>query len=72
MFDPFSILGTRLKIDDWNRYVLESRGNVIVWTGPGSYSFPAPPGFTITTDEKVWNDAKKAWLGRHPGVARTV
>jgi hypothetical protein len=70
VYDPFSIPGTRFQLSDWKRYVLESRGNVIVWSGPGSYPFPVPPGFTVTTKKEVWEKAKKAWLARHPAVAR--
>jgi hypothetical protein len=71
VYDPFSIPGVGFKLAEWNRYVLESRGNVIVWTGPGPYPFAVPPGFTVTTDKGVWERAKNAWLARHPAVART-
>lgn len=63
--DPFS-----LPDPGWGRYVLESKGNVIVWTGSGRYPFPVPPGFTLTTDRGVWDRAKSSWLSRHDGVAR--
>jgi hypothetical protein len=70
VFDPLAFPGTRFQLSEWNRYVLESSGNLIVWTGPGEYPFAVPPGFTVTTDEQVWQDAKEAWLARHPAVAR--
>jgi hypothetical protein len=70
-YDPFSFPGTRFQLAEWNRYVLESSGNVIVWMGPGQYPFATPPGFTVTTDKGVWEKAKNAWLARHPAVART-
>jgi hypothetical protein len=70
VFDPFSFPGVGFKLANWNKYVLESSGNVIVWTGPGAYPFAVPPGFTVTTNKKVWEDAKKTWLARHPAVAR--
>jgi hypothetical protein len=72
VFDPFSFPGVRFQLAEWNRYVLESRGNVIVWTGRGAYPFTVPPGFTVTTDKKVWENAKNNWLARHPAVARTM
>ena len=59
VYDPFSIPGVRFQLAEWNRYVLESRGNVIVWTGPGEYPFPVPPGFTVTTDGKSGRTPKK-------------
>jgi hypothetical protein len=70
VYDPFAFPSTRFQLADWNRYVVESRGNVIVWTGPGAYPFTTPPGFTVTTDKEVWEDAKRDWLARHPAVAR--
>jgi uncharacterized protein YjdB len=46
-------------------------GNVIVWTGSGS--FPQtnflPQCFTITSDTKVWDNAVAAWKSRHPALA---
>ena len=71
LYDPFSIpvIGSS---GGWNKYVLESRGNRIVWTGSGKYPYAVPPGFTVTTNKSVWENAKKAWLARHPAVARTV
>jgi hypothetical protein len=63
--DPFTL-------ENWNTNVIESKGNVIVWTGPGAYPYKAPPGFTVTTDVRVWSNAKKAWMRRHPGHAGTV
>lgn len=69
VIDPFSILGSRFSDADWRRYVIESSGNVIVWTGPGQYPFAVPPGFTVTTDRGVWDRAKQAWLQRHPTPA---
>jgi hypothetical protein len=71
VYDPFSFPGTRFQLAEWNRYVLESSGNVIVWMGPGQYPFATPPGFTVTTDKGVWERARNAWLARHPAVART-
>ena len=71
-YNPFSFPTTVFNLADWNKYVVESRGNVIVWTGPGEYPYPAPPGFTVTTDQGVWDDAKSAWLARHPEVARVA
>jgi hypothetical protein len=70
VYDPFSFPGVGFKLADWNRYVLESSGNVIVWMGPGQYPFATPPGFTVTTDEGVWERARNAWLARHGAVAR--
>jgi hypothetical protein len=41
---------------------------VIVWLGPGEYPcLPLPPGWTLTTDRRVWDDAVAAWTARHPG-----
>ena len=39
-----------------------SANNVIVWLGPGDYPcLPLPPGWTLTTDRRVWDDAVSAW-----------
>jgi hypothetical protein len=70
VFNPFRLPGAGVQLGQWNRYVVESRGNVIVWTGQGEYPFAVPPGFTVTTDRGVWERAKSAWLARHPAVAR--
>jgi hypothetical protein len=39
----------------------------LVWLGPGAYpgSLPAS-GVTVTRDRRVWDNAKAAWLTRHP------
>ena len=47
--------------------LVASRNNVIVWLGPGEYPcLPLPPGWTLTTDRRVWDDAVAAWTARHP------
>jgi len=50
-------------------------GNVLVWTGDGdvprSEWLDLPDGcFEITKDVNIWNNAKKAWIDRHPELAR--
>ena len=37
----------------------------LVWTGPGGYPAPVPPGVTVTKDRKVWDNARRSWLARH-------
>jgi hypothetical protein len=70
-YDAFSIPGeAAFQLTQWKKYVLESSGNVIVWLGGGAYPFAVPPGFKVTTDKGVWESAKKAWLARHPALAR--
>lgn len=49
--------------------VIESTNNTIVWLGSGSYPcLPLPPGWTLTTDRKVWDDAVATWKAAHPGL----
>lgn len=36
----------------------------IVWTGPGPYPAPVPPGVTVTTELAAWERARAAWLAR--------
>jgi hypothetical protein len=48
--------------------LLEASGNVIVWLGEGEYPARIPPGFTVTTDRRVWDDARDAWFDAHPGM----
>ncbi len=40
-------------------------GNVIVWTGKGKYPGKVPAGFRVTTDLRVWSDARAAWMAAH-------
>ena len=50
-------------------HLIESSGNIIVWTGGGSYPcLPIPSGFTLTTDVTVWTNAVAAWKAAHPGL----
>ena len=37
----------------------------LVWTGPGDYPAPIPPGVTVTRDRTVWDNARRSWLTRH-------
>jgi hypothetical protein len=37
----------------------------LVWTGPGDYPAPVPPGVRVTKDRTVWDDARRSWLARH-------
>ncbi|HKT60472.1 MAG TPA: hypothetical protein VJQ46_10485 [Gemmatimonadales bacterium] len=49
--------------------VVESVNNVIVWLGAGTYPcLPLPPGWTLTTDRSVWDDAVSAWKAAHSGL----
>lgn len=48
--------------------LLEASGNVIVWLGEGEYPARIPPGFTVTTDRSVWDDARDAWFDAHPSM----
>ena len=42
----------------------------LVWLGPGDYQGRLPPsGVTVTTDRRVWDEARASWLARHPSVA---
>ena len=45
--------------------VKQSSGNILVWLGAGSFPCALPPGWTMTRDVKVWDDAVAAWKGRH-------
>ena len=50
-------------------HLIQSSGNIIVWTGGGSYPcLPIPSGFTLTTDITVWQNAVTAWKAAHPGL----
>jgi hypothetical protein len=42
----------------------------LVWTGPGDYPAPVPPGVRVTRDRGVWERARSAWLARHGYPAR--
>lgn len=44
----------------------ESVGNVMVWGGSGSFPYPVYPGWEVTTDVSVWDNAKAAWMASHP------
>jgi hypothetical protein len=48
--------------------VAESAGNTIVWTGGGSYPWPTPAGFAVTTSRSVYDKAKSSWLSRYTNV----
>jgi hypothetical protein len=37
----------------------------LVWTGPGDYPAPVPPGVTVTKDRTVWDNARRSWLAGH-------
>jgi hypothetical protein len=63
-FDLLGFQGSKLK---------ECSGNVIVWTGPGSFpgNIPNDPScVTVTTDRTVWQNARDQWLVGHPDVMR--
>lgn len=42
-----------------------ARNVTLVWTGPGDYPAPVPPGVRVVKDRKVWEAARRAWLDRH-------
>jgi hypothetical protein len=42
-----------------------ARNVTLVWTGPGDYPAPVPPGVTVTRDRTVWDNARRSWLARH-------
>jgi hypothetical protein len=50
----------------------ESVGNVMVWGGAGNFPYPVYPGWTVTTDTSVWDNARAAWLEDHPLVAQEI
>lgn len=56
--------------------LIESSGNIIVWLGKDSNGNPLPyperipKGFTLTTDEKVWDDYREKWFNRHPNFEK--
>jgi hypothetical protein len=50
--------------------LIESENNTIVWLGSGDYPGTVQPGFTVTTDRSVWDDARTAWINAHPRVSR--
>ena len=39
--------------------------SVLVWLGPGAYPASLPPGLRVTSDVRVWDRARAAWLCRH-------
>ena len=45
--------------------VTHSTGNILVWLGSGNYPCTLPPGWTLTRDVKVWDNAVAAWKARH-------
>lgn len=47
-----------------------SVNNWIVWVGGGQYPFSVPPGFQVTTNEGMWNNAKASWLQRNTQVPK--
>jgi hypothetical protein len=48
---------------------IESSGNIVVWLGQGPYPcLPIPPGWTLTTDKSVWDNAVAQWKAAHPGL----
>ena len=45
--------------------VTSSKDNILVWLGTGAYPCTLPPGWTLTRDVKVWDNAVAAWKARH-------
>ncbi|MEP7228157.1 MAG: hypothetical protein ABI785_12395, partial [Gemmatimonadales bacterium] len=45
--------------------VKQSSGNILVWLGAGSFPCALPPGWSMTRDVKVWDNAVAAWKARH-------
>jgi hypothetical protein len=46
--------------------VAESVGNIIVWLGAGDYPcLPIPAGWTLTRDQRVWDQAAADWKARN-------
>ena len=48
--------------------VVESTNNTIVWLGEGDFPEDVPPGWTLTRDIRVWEEARAKWLERHPEI----
>lgn len=46
--------------------VVECRDNIMVWLGEGDYPGDLRDCFEVTTDRSVWDDARAAWIARHP------
>ena len=45
--------------------VARSTNNILVWLGAGNYPCAIPPGWTLTRDPKVWDNAVATWKARH-------
>ena len=50
----------------------ESTDCIMVWGGTGSFPYPVYPGWTVTTDTSVWDNARAAWLAAHPELALEI
>jgi hypothetical protein len=46
-----------------------ARNNIMVWLGDGNYPCALPPGWTLTRDRAVWDNAVAEWKARHPNIA---
>ena len=51
--------------------VVECRDNVLVWLGERPYPGELRGCFDVTDDRSVYDQARAAWIARHPHVART-
>ena len=49
---------------------VESVNNVMVWGGAGPFPYPVYPGWTVTADLSVWDNARADWLTRHAETAQ--
>ena len=43
-----------------------ARNNIMVWLGEGNYPCTLPPGWRLTRDKSVWDNAVADWKARHP------
>jgi hypothetical protein len=48
--------------------VTKSENNILVYIGPGDFPSTVPPGWTVTKDRSVYDNAVAAWKAAHPGL----
>lgn len=65
VFRADALPGTGTLCLNQHNMVTRSSGNIIVWLGAGNYPCTLPPGWTLTRDVRVWDDAVAAWKARH-------
>jgi hypothetical protein len=50
--------------------VVSCSNNTLIWLGAGDFPEALPDCFRVIKDRSVWDQARQAWLEKHPEVAR--